>query len=310
MIIKAIFSLIRDSVSYSASNKYRVVGFKTEDNGNVAVECEVIDQGTIITLQVNKIISENKLKYFSSEDIIKISGKVSNKEASFNKSDIGNYYYSILSTIFIVCLITANLAATKICNFMGYDLPGGIIIFPLLYIINDVLTEVYGFSASRKVIFHALIYNIILNVILYIVTLLPPSNHWNGQQCFEQIFSLTPKILIASIVSYIIGEALNAVIISNLKIIFKGKYFALRAILSTTSGAFVESIIFCFIVFTGILEVQYILNMIVVLSLIKVIYEIMVLSITIRIVEFLKRKICRDVFEKPSLAGIFGLKKL
>lgn len=309
MIIKSVFSLIRDSVSYSANNKYRVIGFKVDNNKNIVVECEVIDKDKVILLQVEQIISENKLKYFSSEDIIKISNKISNKEISFNKSDIGNYYYSILSTAFIVCLITANLAATKICNFMGYDLPGGIIIFPLLYIINDVLTEVYGFSASRKVIFRALIYNVILSAILYIVTLLPPSNNWSGQQCFEQIFSLTPRILFASIVSYIIGEALNAVIISNLKIIFKGKFFAIRAILSTTSGSFVESIIFCFIVFTGILAMEHILNMIVVLSLIKVIYEIIGLPITIRVVEFLKRKICCDVFEKPSLAGIFGLTK-
>ena len=111
-------------------------------------------------------------------------------------------YYGFIATTFVICLITSNLAATKLLQLGSFTVPGGMMIFPLLYVMNDILTEVYGFSASSRVIWTALYCNLFLTLILYIVVQLPHSDHSHTHEAFAVIFALTPKIFIASISSY------------------------------------------------------------------------------------------------------------
>lgn len=169
-------------------------------------------------------------------------------------------YFNIITISFIICLIVSNLAATKLWQIGSLTLPGGIIIFPLLYVLNDILTEVYGFRASRKVIWLALFYNLVLTLILYSVIYLPPSEHWSNQEAYSYIFSLSPRIFIASISSYFVGELLNATAISMLKIMYQGKFFAFRAILSTCVGALIETSMFAIIAFGTILPLQNLIS--------------------------------------------------
>ncbi len=176
----------------------------------------------------------------------------------------------------------------------------------MLYVLNDILTEVYGFTASRRVIWLALFSNLFLTIVLYIVVYLPPSDHWSNQEAFVQIFSLAPRIFIASLSSYFIGELLNASVISTMKIMLEGRNFALRAILSTCVGAFIETTIFASIAFGLKLPASYLLSMIFTLTALKVLYELAVLPLTVKVTRYLKVVENMDSYEKPSWRGVMG----
>jgi uncharacterized integral membrane protein (TIGR00697 family) len=218
-------------------------------------------------------------------------------------------YFNAIAITFVICLITSNLAATKLWQIYSFTLPGGMIIFPLLYVLNDILTEVYGFTASRRVILTALFCSMFVNAILWIVVLLPPAEHWSNHESFSNIFSLTPRIFIASFSGYFVGELLNSLTISTLKILLEGRNFAIRAILSTCVGAAAESIIFANIAFIGLLPAKQILSIILTMTVIKVVYEIIVLPITVKLTAFLKTSEGIDSFETPSWRGIFNCYK-
>ena len=215
-------------------------------------------------------------------------------------------YYNLIAFTFVICLITANLAATKLVQIGSLTVPGGIIIFPLLYVMNDILTEVYGFSASRRVIWIALYCNLFMTLTLYLVVQLPPSDHSHTHEEFATIFALTPKIFLASLSSYFIGELLNASAISTLKIMLDGRNFAFRAILSTCVGAFIETAIFASTAFGAFLPISQLLSMIFTMTALKVTYELIVLPFTVRITNFLKIVENIDSFEKPSWRGVLG----
>jgi queuosine precursor transporter len=215
-------------------------------------------------------------------------------------------YYNAIAIAFIICLITSNIAATKLWQVGSLILPGGMIIFPILYVLNDILTEVYGFTASRRVIWAALFSNLFVTLILFLVVQLPPAEHWSNHESFTHIFSLTPRIFLASISSYFIGELLNASTISTLKIMLEGRNFAIRAILSTCVGALIETTLFVSIAFSGILPISHLFSMIFTMTIMKVAYELIVLPITVKVTQFLKETEGMDSFEKPSWRGVFG----
>lgn len=219
-------------------------------------------------------------------------------------------YYHLLSQIFILLLILANIAEIKICDFFGFSIGAGTIVFPLIYVLNDIITEVYGFTAGRKTIMNALYSNCLFSLFLYIIILLPPSRSWDCQVAFTEVFSLSPRIVIASIISYFIGELLNSYIIANLKIKFQGSFFALRAIGSTFISSILESLIFSFLAFYGRLPLYELLEMIILLSLIKVTYEIIIMPFTLRIVNFLKKVEGNEIFEKPTIMNFLGVYNL
>ncbi|NRB11297.1 MAG: queuosine precursor transporter [Rickettsiaceae bacterium] len=226
------------------------------------------------------------------------------------KNFLNSKYYHALGLMFTLILIVSNIAAIKVFSVAGFSLPGGMIVFPLLYILNDTLTEVYGFTASRRIIWSALLCNILVSGVLYIVVVLPPADHWSNHESYKNIFSLSPWIVMASIVSYITGESINAVIISTLKIKMKGGFFALRAIFSTFIGALIETTIFCFIAFSSQMPLIIILEMIINMTLIKVFYELFAMPITTRFVSFLKTSEDMNVFEMPTLSNMLPNFKL
>lgn len=219
-----------------------------------------------------------------------------------------NYkYYNALTILFVICLMTSNLAATKLCQFGPLTLPGGIIIFPLMYVLNDILTEVYGFTASRKVILTALICNLFMTVVLSIVVYFPPAAEWSNNEAYSGVFSLSPRIFVASFSSYFIGELINATVISLLKIKLQGKFFIFRAIFSTWAGALIETVIFVTIAFSSVLPFEYLVRTIITLTTIKVLYELAVMPFTVKIVSFLKNAESTDSFERPSFKAILQI---
>lgn len=309
MFLNSFSSQLKDTLSMGVNIKYRIVDILNIEE-KIIVKYEFLKTGEYLTADLTDIIKKNKLQFFSSQDILVLSKRFDMSQELLNAKANNIYgtkssFYYPLTIMFILCLLISNLAAIKICNFWGVNVPGGILIFPLLYIINDVLTEVYGFSASRKVVWIALLSNLIFSVFLYIVVLMPYPEYWYEQESFAKIFSLSPRIFFASTISYLFGEMTNATILSLLKLRFKGKFFALRAIISTFIGALLESIVFCFAGFFGKFDVYQISIMALSLTIIKVIYEMLVMPITMRVVGFLKFKEAKDVFEKPSFKELF-----
>ncbi len=214
--------------------------------------------------------------------------------------------HSLLTITFIFLLFISNMAEIKVVNFFGISqLGAGTIFFPLLYVLNDIITEVYGFSASRRTIWLALIFNISFSLIMYSIIYLPEGDDWLEKDAFETIFNLTPRIMAGSLISYFLGELINASIISHLKLKFNGQFFAMRAIFSTFISSFVESILFGIIAFYKRMPDDELIKMIVTLSLVKVFYEIIVMPFTIIFISYLKKLEQLDVYEKPSFRNIF-----
>jgi uncharacterized integral membrane protein (TIGR00697 family) len=321
MVLNSFAMLIREAVDLDSNCKYRVVSFERKEGQKTRVVCELLKDQYIIELSLEEIM-RSKLRFFKSSDIVLLTNefnKKTNKPSTLlselpSESTLSSElppeatqksYYNSLMVAFTVLLILANLGATKIISVFGFALAGGIILFPFLYIISDILTEVYGFSASRRVIWTAFFYNCVFCIFTYILIALPPFKYWDGQSAFETIFSTSPRIVLGSLSSYIFGEFLNTTIISYGKIWFDGKYFALRAIISTLFGALLESILFGFIAFYGRLPTGELIKMMILLALVKITYEIVLMPITVRIVIFLKKKEKIDVFEKPSMSALF-----
>lgn len=215
-------------------------------------------------------------------------------------------FYHLLTLIFVFCLLISNIAEMKIVDVLGVAQVGaGTLFFPLLYVLNDVLTEVYGFSASRRTIWLALCFNTSFSLLMYLIMLLPAGTDWQEKEAFETIFSLSPRIMIGSLTSYFLGELINASIISFLKLQMKGKLFALRAVFSTLVSSFIESVIFGIIAFYGRIPDDELIKMTVMLTIMKVLYEIIIMPFTSMLVHYLKRTEKLDVYEKPALNKIF-----
>lgn len=311
MLFKSLASLFKDVVTENNSYKYKVTRIEYGKHpDDVNVYCEEALQDEVVIFCLKDIFQENKLQYFSASDVLLLS-----REFNSTKVDkiISYYdtkkYYNLIGLVFTLCLVVSNLAAIRIWSlklgsFGEWHFAGGIFIFPLLYVLNDVVTEVYGFLASRKIIWTALFANCVFSLFLYGVTFLPAVHGVPGQEEFTGIFRQSPVIVVASVTSYFIGELINATIISWLKIRFKGQLFVFRALFSTLMGAFTESAIFCVVAFTGRMPNEVLVNMIFSLTTIKVIYEIVVMPITVRLVAFLKNSEKMNVFEKPSLKGL------
>lgn len=215
-------------------------------------------------------------------------------------------HYHIITIFFIFCLLFSNLAGMKIVDVFGIGQVGaGTIFFPLLYVMNDIITEVYGFTASRRTIWLALFFNLLFSLIMFLVMLLPSGPDWQEKEAFETVFSLSPYIISGSIISYFIGELINAVILSNLKLQLKGRIFAVRALFSTLISCFIESILFGVIAFYQRIPGDELVKMIVMLTLTKVLYEFLIMPLILKFTSFLKKSEKLDVYEKPTIKAVF-----
>lgn len=209
-----------------------------------------------------------------------------------------------LGMIFVTLLILSNLTAFKIAEFKfshfflfdklfgsnEINFPASLIFFPITYLFDNILTEVYGFAVSRLVIWCALICNTIFTLGSLLAVQLHPSSYWPDQSQFALIFNSAPRILFASTIAYLCGEFLNSIVISKVKVMTKGQWLWLRLVISTAIGVFIDSYIFCHIAFLGKIPSHIIWQMIRVQFTFKVAFEILALPFTYGLIGFLKRK--------------------
>lgn len=224
-----------------------------------------------------------------------------NKMLEDQSSIEGKANYSIwfvfVVTIFITCLITANIAAVKLVEVFGFVLPAGTIIFPISYIFGDVLTEVYGYRQARRVIWLGFFCNFIVVVTIWIGQVLPPAPFWDGQKAYERILGYTPRLLVASFLAYLVGEFANSFVLAKMKIATKGRWLWTRTIGSTLVGEGLDSLVFMTLAFVWTMPMGALVLAILTQWLVKSAYEAVVTPLTYIVVNFLKRKEGLDVFD-------------
>jgi queuosine precursor transporter len=191
--------------------------------------------------------------------------------------------------LFAICLLIANILATKIILIGSWAAPAGVLIFPIAYILNDVIVEVWGYDKARLIIWAGFAVNLLAVLFFSLAIVVPAAPFWTNQDAFATILGSTPRIILASLMAYLIGSFLNAYVMSKMKVLMKGKEFSVRAILSTLVGETADSLIFITIAFAGNLPVNVLLIMILTQACIKTIYEIIVLPLTIVVVRWVKK---------------------
>ena len=205
--------------------------------------------------------------------------------------------FLVLTVLFCVCLITANLIEIKTVALGPLVITAGMVVFPVSYIINDCLVEVYGFKKTRMVIWLGFMMNLFVTIMLQLSIILPGASSWGAQDAMEMIYGNTPRILIGSFIAFICGSMVNAWVMSRMKVSSGGRHFSVRAIVSTLWGEGVDSLVFFPIAFGGLLPWGDILGLIVTQALLKTAYEVLILPVTLIVVNRLKRAEGLDTYD-------------
>jgi uncharacterized integral membrane protein (TIGR00697 family) len=208
-----------------------------------------------------------------------------------------SHRFVVISALFVTCLITANIIIAKQISVGGIVLPAAIVIFPLSYVIGDVLTEVYGYKQARRVIWLGFLCNLIAVAAIWVGKILPPAPVFDAQNAYERILGSTPRFLLASFVAYLAGEFTNSLILSKMKILTKGRWLWTRTIGSTLVGQGVDTVVVLAIAFVGVLPLSILGMMMFFHWLVKCLYETLATPLTYLVVAYLKRKEGIDVYD-------------
>jgi len=208
-----------------------------------------------------------------------------------------SHRFVVVVALFVTCLITANIIIAKQISIGGIILPAAIIIFPLSYIIGDVLTEVYGYQQARRVIWLGFLCNLIAVLAIWIGKILPPAPVFEAQSAYDRILGSTPRFLLASFIAYLAGEFTNSFVLAKMKIITKGRWLWTRTIGSTLLGQSVDTVVVLTIAFLGVLPLSVLGIMLLSHWLVKTIYETVATPLTYVVVGYLKRKEGIDVYD-------------
>lgn len=218
--------------------------------------------------------------------------------------------FMLLGILFNVCLITANLLETKVIQLGNFTITAGLLVFPISYIINDCIAEVWGFRKARLIIWSGFAMNFFVVALGLIAVALPAAPFWEGESHFNFVFGMAPRIVIASLLAFLIGSFLNAYVMSRMKIASQGRHFSVRAIWSTVAGETADSLIFFPIAFGGIIAWPILLKMMCLQIILKSAYEIIILPVTIRVVKAVKRIDGSDVYDNGISYKIWKIREL
>ena len=206
--------------------------------------------------------------------------------------------FMLLGILFNVCLIAANLLETKVIQVFGITVTAGLLVFPISYIINDCIAEVWGFRKARLIIWSGFAMN------------LPAAPFWEGEAHFNFVFGMAPRIVVASLTAFLVGSFLNAYVMSRMKVASGGRHFSARAIWSTVVGETADSLIFFPVAFGGIIAWPELLVMMCIQIVLKSLYEVLILPVTIRVVAAIKRIDGSDVYDQDISYNILKIKDI
>lgn len=216
----------------------------------------------------------------------------------------------LLGILFCVCLVAANLLETKVVQAGPLSVTAGLLVFPISYIINDCIAEVWGFRKARLIIWMGFLMNFMVVAWGKIAVWLPAAPFWQGEEAFNFVFGLAPRIAAASLMAFLVGSFLNAYVMSRMKLASGGRNFSLRAILSTVAGEGADSLIFFPLAFGGLMPVAELGKMMLVQVCLKTLYEIIILPVTIRVVDYIKRVDGTDVYDDHISYNILKINEL
>jgi uncharacterized integral membrane protein (TIGR00697 family) len=195
--------------------------------------------------------------------------------------------YAIIAGVFTVCLIVSNIIAGKTFQFFSFVLPCGVIIFPVVYIINDVLAEVYGYKKARRVILLGFVMNLVAVICFQITIWLPAPSFFENSEAFAIVLGSTWRLLIAGFAAYLVGSLVNAKLMTYLKRWDEDKLF-FRCIASTFFGESLDALVYITLAFFGTMPIEALIGMIVVQALVKTVYEIIVYPVTRKVISSVK----------------------
>ena len=218
--------------------------------------------------------------------------------------------FMLLGILFNVCLITANLLETKVVQLGSLTVTAGLLAFPVSYIINDCISEVWGFRKAKLVIWSGFAMNIFVVSLGLVAVALPAAPFWEGEEHFNFVFGMAPRIVVASLTAFLVGSFLNAYVMSRMKLASQGRHFSLRAIVSTVIGETGDSLLFFPIAFGGLIPWQELLVMMGLQVLLKSLYEVIILPLTIRVVKAVKRMESTDVYDENISYKVWNLKDI
>lgn len=216
----------------------------------------------------------------------------------------------VLGIVFCVCLVAANLLETKVVQLGSIAVTAGLIVFPVSYIINDCIAEVWGFRKARLIIWMGFLMNFFVVALGQIAIAIPAAPFWEGEEAFDFVFGMAPRIAAASLTAFLVGSFINAYVMSRMKVASQGRHFSARAILSTVAGESADSLIFFPLAFGGLMPVNELMKMMVVQVVLKTAYEIVILPVTIRVVNYIKRVDESDVYDEHISYNVLKIKEI
>ena len=218
--------------------------------------------------------------------------------------------YMIFGMLFTVCLIVANIVGQKLITVGGIDITAGLLIFPITYILNDLIAEVWGYRKMRLIIWSAFMLNFFAVLVFRISIWAPASPHFQFQQAFKIVLHNSERIAVASFIAFLFGSFLNAYVMSKMKIMQRGKNFSIRAVVSTIVGEGADSLVFFTIAFTGIISRHQLILLILTQTALKTAYEIVALPLTNYVVNRVKKHEQTNVFDNKVSYNPFKIKDI
>ena len=218
--------------------------------------------------------------------------------------------FMLMGILFNVCLIAANLLETKVIQLGGLTVTAGLLVFPVSYILNDCISEVWGFRKARLIIWSGFAMNFFVVALGLVSVALPAAPFWEGEEHFNFVFGMAPRIVLASLLAFLAGSFLNAYVMSRMKIASQGKRFAWRAITSTLVGETADSLIFFPIAFGGVIAWPELLVMMGIQVVLKSLYEVIILPVTMRVVRVVKRVDGSDVYDEGISYKFWKIKEI
>ena len=213
----------------------------------------------------------------------------------------------LLSTLFCVCLIAANVLETKQISVGPVSLTGGLIVFPVSYIINDCVCEVWGYAKARLLIWMGFAMNFFFVLLGGLCDWIPGASYWDNDAGFHAVFGLAPRIAAASFVAFLAGSFVNAYVMSRMKLHSQGKHFSLRAIVSTVAGEGIDSLLFFPLALWGVVPTGELPVLMLWQVVLKTLYEIVALPLTIRVVRRVKRYEGEDAYDEGVDYGVMKI---
>ena len=210
------------------------------------------------------------------------------------------HIYEMLAGLFVMTLIVSNIASIKVVAIGPLVFDAGTILFPLSYIVGDIVTEVYGYRKMRSLLYVGVVSLILTMTTFWVVQILPASPDWSNQVAYESILGVVWRIVLASVTALFLGEIMNAYVMARMKVRSKGKNLWVRMISSSVVGSAIDTVVFSTVAFLGTMPFDALAQLMITVFLIKITTEVIVSPLTIKIINIVKRREKIDTYEQPA----------